>query len=205
MSEEIHDGGGDEGLFRGVTARDVAILGLRIFALYLWATEAWVFPEVVRDLYCYAWGIFPAEGTEWVWEVTVFVQFFLFGIIGIAFWWLAPRWAKWLLPERRSEGAAPLSGGGEYIQAIGFSLVGAWLTAWAIPPFLVSLVRTAKYQGTPWGPDLERIIANLAGLMVAIGLFLGARGLSRYWHRLTGREARGTAHDDSAGEREDGD
>jgi hypothetical protein len=195
MSKQIHSGGEDEGLFRRVTARDAAILGLRIFALYLWATEAWVFPAVVRDLGSYAMGIFPAEGNEWVWEVTMFIQFFLFSVVGIAFWRLAPRWAKWLLPEGRSEGMAPLSAGGQYIQAIGLSLVGAWLTAWAIPPFLVSLMRIAKYQGTPWGPDRVQIIAHVAGLIVGIGLFLGGRGLAHYWHAVRGIQRRDAEED----------
>jgi hypothetical protein len=80
----------------------------------------------------------------------------------------------------------------EGLQAIGFSLIGAWFFI-KTAPFLISRLAVdaivdsniPEYLQEDWGVEQWSEVISL-GLQTALGLalFFGARGLSSIWHRL---------------------
>jgi hypothetical protein len=95
------------------------------------------------------------------------------------------------------------------VQTLAFSIIGIYLIAASLPS-LASLLWTIAYYYRKGGPDLARAgvenvwrhaIQVAVEIVVGLGLFLGARGVSSLWFFL--QKARGPKLLDSRGENKD--
>ena len=154
-----------------MTNRGAAVLGLRLFALYLVA-------RVLLDL--------PANHALLITSpaALTFAAVLLPLLAAAAIWLNVGRVASWVLPPRRAgsleEGSGPDAEG---VAALAYAAVGLLLIGQALPPVLVAAALQAGGRGAAdWtSPELLS-----AGLTVALGLLLvaGARSLPGLVSRL---------------------
>jgi hypothetical protein len=159
--------------------QDLTTVALRLVAIYL----------LIRGMeYVPLLGVLLMTGRT----VGSYESFFMFMpsglylIGGILLMVFAPLAGRLLLPRGRPINSHPT---GSDLQAIAFSVVGVLLAARAMGDLITlyagGLHARQIYGGEGWLPYLA------PGIQLAIGiaLFLGARGLSRFWQKL-----RSTSH-----------
>ena len=170
-----------------LTARELAWVLLKILGLYWVVSAVLMIPNVL------ALGNMTDEqyggiaNSEAIYTTQLLTAVFIFGIGGTLLF--ATRSVLRLLEFAPREPGSHLTTSG--LQAVGFSLVGAWLLAYAIPNVAATaVVLLALSKG---GREMERthyIEANWRSFLpvffealVGLWLLFGARRLSASWHR----------------------
>lgn len=173
-----------------LTITDAAILAIRIFSLYL----AYFFVNnVIMLIGGISWLLSSRTPNKQDFSIILLWQqlalICIWAVAAAFFWIAAPRLTRWMLPHQRISGPQRLSISGEYLQTVGFSIIGAILAAWAIPPLVFAVIQWWPNRHRMYWGDSAQLIEQLVALAIGVALFLGAKGLSHYWHQLRGRSA----------------
>jgi hypothetical protein len=168
--------------------RDFALVLIRLLGLY-WVAAALLQVPAIIDFRKFAADAAQFPGGETVLTMAVAGALFTF-LIGFG-----------LIPSSRPLASALVTGATEVegpplthfsIHALGFSLLGAWLTALALPNLaanavlLVTLSRAGQrlqrqeYLASQW-PELLQTALQVA---LGVALFFGARELAALWNRV---------------------
>ncbi|HEY2584310.1 MAG TPA: hypothetical protein VGI81_00945 [Tepidisphaeraceae bacterium] len=181
----------ETGLTSGITRGDVAALAVRLFGIYL----------LLNALTIIGYFVSFAVQVPRFWSRAdsgfILYSIYLMGYAGFGAWFTlkAVRIAAWLLPPVTANPNVPTASGSSHgLQAVAFSIVGAYLALSALPELAATFAwRGAAMPGGTFFPPLIK-----AGVQFAAGLFLffRAKRISAYWQRLEVARPKG-ADDDS--------
>lgn len=162
-----------------MTDRGIAVLGVRLLALYLFVQVLTELP----DLYALLMGARVAlDSTHYGLLLAAQVGP---GVVGLLLWFGAGGAASLLLPQRTVAPRPPLSSGGWYGPA--FAAVGLWVAIDALPELLRLAADAHRHVLAleDLGFELRVAIAG-AALRVVLGLcvLLGSRGFANLVARL---------------------
>ncbi|MDH3523872.1 MAG: hypothetical protein OES32_09825 [Acidobacteriota bacterium] len=169
-----------------LTASELASVLLKILGIYWIVSAVLMVPNVLALRSMTGEQYDGVPGSETVFTTQLLTAVFVFGVGASLL--LATRSVVRALFSGPREPAPPI--GSSSLQAVGFSLIGVWLLAYALPTLASNgVVLLALSKG---GRELERagyLEANWTSLLppffeAAIGLWLllGARRLSAAWH-----------------------
>jgi hypothetical protein len=168
----------------GVTRGDVAVLALRLLAIYM-MLEGSAALALVPTAFSFARA--GADAGRVLALIGPSGAVFGLGIVLLAAaGWLGPK----LLPgSHRATDAGRRATARDY-QAVAFSVVGLLVVVWSVAHLSQGLW-IISFQSR-YRPDVDTTMADAGphllrfGLECAVGIavFLGARGLSAFWHRL---------------------
>ncbi len=158
----------------GMTRHDVGVLSLRIMAVYCWAQLLQLVTMIMPIPI--AWG-----GVATV-QYAVVVAIYIAG--GYLLFRYADTLAGFMLPGA-PDAPARVNASGKDLQMIAFSVIGVFMAIGAIPTLLTYIVtlfvKTPTAYGFLQGPY---IWATFGRLVLAVGLFVGGPGVSRFWHTV---------------------
>lgn len=150
-----------------MTNRGAAVLGLRLFALYLVA-------RVVLDI-PRSFAAAAAQSGESVASVAAAAAVVLPLGAAVVIWIYVGRIANWVLPPRRPQSLeAGQSADPAALAALAYTVVGFVLLGEALPPLLGRLA----VQGLE-GPLSPELVSRLVTAAMGLLLVLGARNLAR--------------------------
>jgi hypothetical protein len=161
-----------------MTNRGVAVLGLRLFALYLCVQSLIMLPQA----YALVAGSAPADNVEYWLSAAAYVGPVL---IGLLLWLGAGPMASVLLPQRTAAAPAPQQPGCWY--PLPFAAVGLLVTIGALSSLLE--VAAAAHRRVlaleALGPELSvALIAESLRLSLGLAALFGSRGFANLVLRL---------------------
>jgi hypothetical protein len=170
-----------------MNARELATVLLKVMGLYLILSALLMAPNVVA-LRSASADLASVGGQEAIYTTQLLTALFLLGVGGTLLFATQPIVTR-LFPLPAG-GGRPLNSFS--VQAVGLSLVGAWLLAYALPSLASSgILLLALSKG---GRELERaeyLRANWLTMVqpvfeaaVGLWLFFGSRGFAATWHKL---------------------
>lgn len=171
-----HNAAGQEtsGSSPGMTRHDAGVLALRIMAVYCWAQLLQLVTMIMPIPI--AWG-----GIATV-QYAVVCAIYIAG--GCLLFRYADTLAGFMLPGA-PDAPARVNASGKDLQMIAFSVIGVFMAIGAIPALLTYIVtlfvKTRADQGFMQGPY---IWATFGRLVLAVGLFVGGPGVSRFWDKV---------------------
>ena len=131
----------------------------------------------------YAARIFQQVGTRGPgmgWIVLLYSPYLIYAGAGA----VLIRAGDWIAARLFGGGSmlTPLRGpAGEYWQAMAFSIAGVMTLLHALPSAAMNLYYLAQSARNPRGDDLVLVLAEI---ITGLVLFLGSKGLARFWHKL---------------------
>lgn len=160
--------------------RGIAVVGVRLLALYLVLRLVFLVPELVAY-----WRYADGGG------VTYFATLAAVALIAAFLWFRVGTVVGWILPARTAQSLAEEDGPQErQVQALAFSAVGALLLAWTAPDLILHgylLYRDWTFvpsvASLDAGPLMDAAKALLRAILGAL-LFFGSGGLVRLVHHL---------------------
>lgn len=167
-----------------MTNRGLAVLGIRLFSLFI-ALQALLSP-LQPYIGMQGLGSGPINNTS------TLLGLLLCLMVAALLWVSVGRIADLMLPERRGH---PVAHGAAVTvndaQVIAYSAVGLYLVVDSLPQFAVASWPLLSSHPQNYGlPEQLGLVAASIRLMLGAGLFLGARGLAGFVHRLRRAPAR---------------
>jgi len=160
--------------------RGIAVVGVRLLALYLVLRLVFLVPELVTH-----WSI-PTGGAG-----TRVATLIVVALIAAFLWFRVGTVVGWILPARTAQSLEQEDGIHErQAQALAFSAVGALLLAWTLPDLVLHgylLYREWRFVPVVASLDTNLVLgASTTLLRVILGaaLFFGSGGLVRLVHHL---------------------
>lgn len=166
----LETGGGSK-----VTNRGIAVVGIRLLAVYLLLQLLLLVPDAVE------------RWTDATRPAAPVVLTMLAGLVAAAFLWTGTgRVASWMLPARTARSLAEEQAGQTAADRglVAFSAAGALLIAWTLPELLSAAL--TYYTAGPINRDETLLPLLVAALRLALGfgMMLGSAGLARAVHHL---------------------
>lgn len=155
---------------------DVAVIALRLIGLYLLL-------QCVLLGIMFVPGMFTSfSGSQLTWLELAAPLGFYAGMVGVGICLIvfSEGMGRRLLPRG---GGAPSAGApdGAAWQAIAFAVVGVYLVASTLPQLVTNTLYSIRDETDYMQPQM---LSDLLEITLGVLLFLQARGLARFWHKL---------------------
>ena len=169
-----------------MTTRSLAFVGIRLLGIYLVVRELSTVSILVT-----AMPGFP-DKTQRIYSFTYILPILAIFIYGLCLVALAPRLASRFVRDEPG-GSEPKSVSSQEIQSLAFSIAGVIIVCLAAPEVvhnaaMIVLTRSQALPGEMNAPLQQQLSVKLIshGFQAILGLclFLRARGLAWFWHRI---------------------
>jgi hypothetical protein len=162
--------------------RGMAVLGLRLFSLFLFYHSLTMLPEVYGFL-----SATDRRAADPVYYYLVAVAHIGPAVLGLLIWFYVGHWVNFILPQRTAMLRPDFADAGDW-QGVAFIAVGLFLFLYALPDLLRTALQAYVASSGLVAPlDQELVLAlATAGLRVCfgLGLVLGGRRLSGFFLHL---------------------
>lgn len=159
-----------------MTNRGMAVLGLRLFALFLFYHSLAMLPEVYGFLS--GTDLRAANPTYYYLVATAHIGP---AVLGLLIWFYVGHWVNFILPQRTAVLRPDFADAGDW-QAVAFVAVGLFLFLYSLPDLLRVALQAYVASSSLMMPLEQELLLALAaaGLRVCfgLGLVLGGRRLS---------------------------
>ncbi|MES1947264.1 hypothetical protein C84B14_07945 [Salinisphaera sp. C84B14] len=166
-----------------MATRDLAVIGIRLIALYLVARGLLVAVQSVP----YAWAGDPVEDASLL-QLSVLLQLVMPISLAALLWLGAP----WLANAMSGAGSEPVDTGGltaESVAAIAFGVAGTVVLLHGLPQLIWNAVQAVLLEreagaGSPTRGQWLQVVVVALRCVLAFGVVVGARALGRWVLRL---------------------